>query len=364
MNKALEFKPEELSKAYEAKRPLYESFTAKLYELMKDLLLTHDISVPQIEFRTKTTESFVGKALREGKKYVDLFEDLTDISGIRIIAYYLEDVEKIGEIIRTEFEVDELNSIDKSQVSDPDRFGYLSVHYVISLSSPRKNLTEWKSFSNLKAEIQVRTVLQHAWAAIDHKLRYKAAYEVPRSLRRQLFRLSALLELADLDFSDLKLRSEKLSDQYLQEVGKGELDIELNMASLTVYLESSEHALKWAKTALEAGFEKYSDTNYGTPADLSNLLKMSRYTGIQTISDFDSLLKDANRWGKKILAEFRKVSTEKGFVPTAAAYCVLLVLVLYGRRDRINYGMIEALGYREEVKGALTKITGVENPLQ
>ena len=101
MSKALEFKPDELSKAYEAKRPLYESFTAKLYELMKDLLLTHDISVPQIESRTKTTESFVGIVRREGEKYVDPFEDLTDISGIRIIAYYLEDVEKIGEIIRS-----------------------------------------------------------------------------------------------------------------------------------------------------------------------------------------------------------------------------------------------------------------------
>ena len=212
----------------------------------------------------------------------------------------------------------------------------------------------------------MRTVLQHALAAIDHKLRYKAAYEVPRNLRRQLFRLSALLELADLDFSDPKLRSEKLSDQYLQEVGKGELDIELNMASLAVYLGSSEHALKWAKTALEVGFKSYGDktSDYGSLSDLSNLLKMSRYTGIQTITDFDSLSKDANKWGKKILAEFRKVSTEKGFVPTAAAYCVLLVLVLYGRRDHINYGMIEALGYREEAKRALAKITGVENPLQ
>ena len=123
--------------------------------------------------------------------------------GIRIIVYYLEDLNKISEIIEKEFNVDYGNSINKLETLDPDRFGYRSIHYVVGISITRSSETEWRPYTNFKAEIQIRTVLQHAWAEIDHKLIYKQNREVPKDLRRKLSRLIALLELADEQFRDI-----------------------------------------------------------------------------------------------------------------------------------------------------------------
>lgn len=94
--------------------------------------------------------------------------------------------------------------MDKAAALDPDRFGYLSVHYTASLSPARRKLAEWRPYADIRAEVQFRTALQHAWSAVQHKLEYKSSIEAPRELRRRLFRLSALFELADEQFSELR----------------------------------------------------------------------------------------------------------------------------------------------------------------
>ncbi len=250
--------PQEWGNIYKGRYATYQEFTNKLENLISEFLKVHKVDA-QIESRTKSIESFVEKIQREGKGYHNPLEEITDLVGIRIIAYYKEDVDKIGEIIKTEFDIDWENSIDKAWTLDPDRFGYLSVHYVISLPLHRKEQTEWKAFANIKAEIQVRTVLQHAWAAISHKLIYKTAKEVPKDLRRQLFRLSALLELADEEFSNLRKLTKELKERYSQELKKGKLDIELDLSSLDVYLESTKQDLKWMKIAEEVGYRRFED---------------------------------------------------------------------------------------------------------
>lgn len=83
---------------------------------------------------------------------------------MRIITYFSEDVDKIASIIQSEFEVDEHNSVDKRIKLDPVRFGYLSLHYVVKLNSTRVRLSEYIIFKDLKVEIQIRSILQHAWA--------------------------------------------------------------------------------------------------------------------------------------------------------------------------------------------------------
>lgn len=345
------YSPEKWTKAYVEKRPTYQVFTTKVYGLIKDLLKTNDIDVAQIEYRTKTLESFKEKISRGGKSYNNPLVQVTDLSGIRIITYYLEDAEKIGAMLRKEFKIDEANSVDKTEAADPDRFGYVSVHYVISLSTSRKKLTEWRSCASLKAEVQVRTALQHAWAAIDHKLRYKAIQEVPRSLRRQLFRLSALLELADSEFSNLSTRSEELNKKYSSIVEKGEFDIELDSGSLNAYLKSSQQHLEWAKIAVEIGFQRgtYKDIE---PAHLSFALKVFGRSEMKTIRDLVTLLDEAKRnWGRDILTRVCKLSSEKGFVPFAVPLDVLSILAIYGKRKTLTSSIIQE--YSSELREAI-----------
>jgi putative GTP pyrophosphokinase len=182
-----EVSPEEWGARYRAVRGTYQSMTTRLRGLVIDLLAAADIEVIQVEARTKTIDSFTEKIIRKRSKYQDPLTEITDIVGLRIITYYVEDVTRVGELIRSEFEIDEANSIDKATALDPDRFGYTSVHYVVSLSAERRKLGEWRPYAKIKVEFQVRTALQHAWAAVHHKLDYKSATEAPPELRRQLF---------------------------------------------------------------------------------------------------------------------------------------------------------------------------------
>lgn len=84
---------------------------------------------------------------------------------------------------------------------EPDRFGYCSVHYVVEMSQKRLNLYEHQAYEGLKCEIQIRSVLQHAWAEIEHDLGYKSEIAIPKRIRRNFSRLAGLLEIADKEIS-------------------------------------------------------------------------------------------------------------------------------------------------------------------
>jgi len=249
---------EQFIQEYSTDRPNYEIFRLKLAELLTALIEDAGIDIVSIESRTKTIQSFKEKIQRPEKNYSNPLDQITDLCGIRIITYYTEDIYKIADIIESEFAIDEDNSVDKTKITSPDKFGYLSLHYVLKLNKKRNYLIEWKNFKNLKAEIQIRSILQHSWAAIDHKLRYKIKKEIPSSLQRKIFRLSALLELADEEFLSIKKQTEELSTEIELSIAKGNLDIEFNSISLKSYLHDNNLTDDIKQKALKLGFT--SDT--------------------------------------------------------------------------------------------------------
>ena len=91
------------------------------------------------------------------------------------------------------FKVDWDNSVDKRKIHEIDSFGYMSLHYICSMDG-----------FPYRFEIQMRTVLQHAWANMNHDTGYKSGVEIPLEYRRSLSRLSGLLELADEQFSEIR----------------------------------------------------------------------------------------------------------------------------------------------------------------
>jgi len=116
----------------------------------------------------------------------------------------------------SEFEVDWENSFDKRDIMQSNQFGYMSLHYVVSLSEPRASLSENQRFHECKGEIQIRSILKHAWAEIEHDLGYKTELEIPQQIRRRFTRIAGLLEVADSEFDAIRLRL----SEYRGEVGK------------------------------------------------------------------------------------------------------------------------------------------------
>lgn len=221
---------------YDEKKDLYERFTAKLEVLVREILMEHGIEVHLVSARVKPRESLQKKLLRD-QKYEQL-EDVTDIAGIRITTHFADDVDRIGTIIQQEFDVDSKNSVDKRATLDADRFGYLSVHHVVALTSARGELTEYRPFPSLKAEIQTRSILQHAWAEIEHDLGYKAV-DVPRPIRRRFSALAGLLELADREFCSIRHELLEYERAVAEKVSSEPETVPIEKASLEAFVYSS-----------------------------------------------------------------------------------------------------------------------------
>ena len=83
------------------------------------------------------------------------------------------------------------NKADTLQLEE--RFGYQSVHYLVALKEDRTSLSEYLQYKGLIAEIQVRTILQHAWAEIEHDIQYKSSETIPQPIRRRFMQLAGLL---------------------------------------------------------------------------------------------------------------------------------------------------------------------------
>lgn len=161
------------------------------------------VPTAEVGARPKEAASFAGKLIKKNK-YKDPLKEVTDLVGARVIVHLHSEVEAVCQWIRDTFEIDRANSGDKLKELGADKFGYRSVHYVVEMRADKpKNADLPPALIGLKAELQVRTIAQHAWSDIGHDRVYKADCEIPDYWKRESNRISALLEAADQEFTRL-----------------------------------------------------------------------------------------------------------------------------------------------------------------
>ncbi len=159
------------------------------------------IPTAEVNARPKDSVSFAGKLIKKDK-YTDPFHQVTDLVGARVVLHLESEVDAVCQWIVKNFEVDRANSGDKLRDLGADKFGYRSVHYVVEMRDKKPDGVP-PALIGLKAEIQVRTIAQHAWSDIGHDRVYKADCEIPDYWKREANRISALLEAADEEFARL-----------------------------------------------------------------------------------------------------------------------------------------------------------------
>lgn len=197
-----------------------------------------------VESRAKTVESFAVKArrLRERDPDADPMEEITDQVGVRVITYVQSDILAVAELLGQHYAVLEDRDMGRLTASE-GRFGYASRHLLVS----RDRVSEAHYEPLQSASIQLRTVLQHAWAEFEHDIRYKGTIppeQVP-DLDRRFTLAAGLLELADREFSEIRDRLQ---------IGLGESvvvsgdDPRISAQELATFLAGRYSSAGWSRT--------------------------------------------------------------------------------------------------------------------
>jgi predicted RNase H-like nuclease/ppGpp synthetase/RelA/SpoT-type nucleotidyltranferase len=184
---------------YAARRPALVAATDHYLQVVTALVDDAGINYLNITARTKTVESFAAKVVRvsNGRPlYTDPLVEITDQVGLRIITYLREDVDAVARLLSEEMRL--LDDRDMGlETAREGRWGYASRHLLVGVEGEQQ-----------PASIQVRTVLQHAWAEFEHDIRYKGTIPAGHGpdLDRRFTLAAGLLELADREFTAIRER--------------------------------------------------------------------------------------------------------------------------------------------------------------
>ncbi len=264
--------------------PSYEQLSSEVAYILRKRVKEADIECSAVTHRAKTLNSSLEKVSL--KHTENPFTEITDLAGVRIVYLYKNDFGRIEKIIEEEFKI--LNKDDKREEQDPDRFGYDAVHYIVQLGR-KSSGARYDDLKEFRCEIQVRTVMQDAWAIVSHHLVYKREADIPKPLMRNLNTLSAVFENADNQFDSIRVERE----QYVKKVEKSStteddfLALEINVDTVAAFIK-----------------KRFPDINFlGSAAHISFVLSNLDKERYKTLHDFSEVL----RRTKKAFEKFNRI---------------------------------------------------------
>jgi len=284
---------------FEQALPSHTRLKDTVVPILENLLRAQRVDYLSVSGRTKEKESVLEKIKRKG--YSNPSVQLTDMTGIRVIVFLESDVAKASEIIKNCFSVDIGNSLDKSQKLAPDQIGYRSVHFVCDIGAARSQLPEFAGLANIKFEIQVRTVLQHAWAELSHDRSYKFHGQLPTEIEREIFLYAGMLEIADKGFEQIAKRIDEYSKKISAQTVAADYTFKLDSISLPQIIR------KWARD----NFVTLDEPTAIATADYADLLNELHALGIGTAED---LLQIIPKNFAEVIISNRASSTIFGYV--------------------------------------------------
>ncbi len=231
---------------YEQQRPTILDVTDAYTDLITAMLDDAGINYLSVTARTKSVASFAVKAHRrvDGRpEFSDPLREITDQIGVRVITFVHSDVSAVADLLAAQMTVLDDRDMGR-ETAQEGRFGYSSRHVLVAADTP-----DYRSpVAGHRASVQVRTVLQHAWAEFEHDIRYKGT--VPEAFAPDLdrrFTLAAgLLELADREFSKIRDRlQESMTDRH---VDADEDDPRIGAQDLASFLAGRFADAGWSRT--------------------------------------------------------------------------------------------------------------------
>jgi len=362
---------DELSINYVEKLSLYEEYSSRIRNLVEDLVERDDIEVCGIEGWAKAPVELV-KSLNANYSgnNSDGLESISDLVTVRVLLRFPEDVQKVEEVICSEFSVDFDRSITSVGLEDPFRFGYPAVLYTLTLSESRSSLLEWRKYKDLSFRLEIRTVLQEAWAKISPRVNLSIDSISEKKIKRKLVRLAALLEEADEGFLSLWEEAKDVAVLVPPQSESEEVVREVPVAAERTYTEDELYAFfnvsdntlnKWSSTAIKAGFPIFVPSPNYLRESFQYLYRIFRAAGIDTISEVQKFLAELEEEDRGILQlrTIRNTFEKESSVWRVDAFSAIFLLVLNSKWDVLKGKDLVQLG----IKDGSDRISGMENGL-
>lgn len=181
---------------WEEDKPKYCEFGKFAEETLVAACRTAGIPIVDTSRRVKDTANLLKKILLRGYSYEQMFDKI----GVRIVPAFRQDVPRVVEEVKRKFTI--IKKDCKQWSLGPERMGYTGVHLDV----------RHEEYHNMICEVQVRTVYQDAWANASHLIAYKPGRGLPDEIQRQVNLLSAVTEVADLHFDQIKTAIDCLPD--------------------------------------------------------------------------------------------------------------------------------------------------------
>lgn len=316
---------------YDQNHSRYQDLTSTMETLISKLLQGKSIPYHSVNGRLKTRKSFLDKW---DQKDYSAPEDIMDVAGLRIITHTTAEVKRVCDVIEAEFAIDDINSGDKAQDMGVDKVGYLSVHYIAKMNETRLGLPEYERFTGMCFEIQVRSLLQHAWAEIEHDRSYKFAGVLPKEIQRKFYLVAGTLELMDQEFCSLSNEIDSYAQMVTEQTEKGELDIPIDSTSLLQFLDNYFGAYKPEELSYN-----YSLRNEVVIAELSDF-------GINTLQGVEELLqqKSPDVWTSDIGTNYIGILRDAMILKDSKKYFLDVWKEHWGCTERSSLKFWEKLG--------------------
>lgn len=181
-------------------------------EFIRDGLSSYEL-LPEISYRTKELISIIKKIKKKQKEKEYTYADLTDRLGIRVICMFLCDLDKIDNFLCSSFLIKKIEK--KIDSIDFNKLDYQSNHYDVSIDFSNEVFSDFLSLREFVFEIQVRTLNQHAWSNSAHTLIYKQEIDMPSIMKRKIYRLLSIYEIADEEFATVNNFLQEQPDNFV-----------------------------------------------------------------------------------------------------------------------------------------------------
>ena len=308
-----------LLERYKRLEPIVDARLDQIFDKDADRLML-------IMHRIKTEESIKEKMERKQGKYQSI-HDMTDILGFRIICFFSNDVDRIAQKVSEHFRVNWNRTKDKRKLIDARAFGYLSLHYICALPDENDEL------SDLWFEIQIKTILQHSWAEIEHDLGYKSEIEVPWEIRRGFSKAASLLETADDIFSGIYGLLDDYKNRVKTDVESESLDdLFFDRHTITEY---TLHNRDYRNLLDEIASITDAHITEGVP---KSQLPLIRFFGIETLGDMSRLIREKHDLTMELARKTLQDSGLDELISTVAYYYLFRAILISGdySRERIH----------------------------